>query len=272
MSWCAPDARSYASSSRRVRAQGYDLKFLDPNSKETSRPAPLGVLVDRAIEITGRNFKLFATVTLLTLCAQTLLYFFVRGPNGVNLAALALAPLITTIANIRCALDLRAADISARELIGWAFGRLWAVILIDFVFSFAFSEGSFQMLLSGGDIGAVLTGVLTIVLTSTLAFADVYASIEPQRNALLTLPLAFMRSITLAWQNGNMLRIVMLAVLQVALALVTIMLQQFFELKHIHGAVFFANIPVATLFCAPFAVLTTVMYFDCLAREREATS
>lgn len=245
---------------------------MDPNSKETSRPAPIGVLVDRAIEITGRNFKLLASLTLLTLCAQAIVYFFVRGSNGVNLAALALAPVITAAANIRCALDLRSAEISTRELIAWAFGRLWAVILIDFVFSFAFSEGSFQMLFSGGDVGAVLTGILTIVLTSTLAFADVYASIEPQRNAFLALPLAFMRSITLAWQNGNMLRIILLAVLQVALALVTIMLQQFLDLKHVHAAIFIANIPVATLFCAPFAVLTTVIYFDCLAREREATS
>lgn|GEM_PF-3095024 len=243
---------------------------MDPNSKETLAPAPLGVLVDRAIEITGRHFKLFAGVTLLTIVFQAIVYFAVRGITGANLAGLLLPPIITTIANIRCALDLREVELPARDILAWAFGRVWAVVLIDFIFSYAFADGTFGML--SGEVSGTLMGALTVVLTSTLIFADVYASIEPQRNALLQIPLAFMRSITLAWQNGNMLRIVLLAVLQIALVLIAIMLQQWLDFKHVHGAIFIASVPLQTLFVAPLSVLTTVVYFDCLAREREAIS
>lgn len=243
---------------------------MDPNSKETFAPAPLGVLVDRAIEITGRHFKLFAIVTLLTIALQAIVYFAVRGVPGANLAGLLLPPFITTIANIRCALDLRDAELPSRDILAWAFSRVWAVILIDFIFSYAFADGTFGML--SGDASTVLMGVLTVLLTSTLIFADVYASIEPQRNAFLTIPLAFMRSITLAWQNGNMLRILLLAVFQITLVLVAIMLQQLLDSKHVHAAIFLASIPIETLFVAPLSVLSTVVYFDCLARERETTA
>ncbi|MFN2529253.1 MAG: hypothetical protein ABR584_11125 [Candidatus Baltobacteraceae bacterium] len=243
---------------------------MDPNSKETSAPASLGVLVDRAIEITARHFQLFAVVTMLTIALQAIVYFAVRGITGANLAGLLLPPIITTIANIRCALDLREAELPMREILAWAFGRVWAVILIDFIFSYAFADGTFGML--SGDASGTFMGVLTVLLTSTLIFADVYASIEAQRNAFLQIPLAFMRSITLAWQNGNMLRIVLLAVFQITLVLVAIMLQQWLDFKHVRGAIFFASVPLQTLFVAPLSVLTTVVYFDCLARERETIS
>ena len=228
------------------------------------------MLVDRAVEITGRHFKFFALFTLCTLVIQAIVYFIWRNQWGLNVPGILLVPMLTTVANIRCALDLRDAQLPVREVLAWAVRRLWAVIIIDFVFGFAFLDGCYGMI--SADAGTMFTGALTIALTSTLVFADVYASVEPQENPLLTIPWAFMRSISLAWQNANMVRIALLALIQVALILLSIMIQQLLEAKHIHGAVFLANVPLSTLFVAPLAVLSTVIYFDCLARERAVTS
>ena len=243
---------------------------MDPNSRETLDPAPLGVLVDRAIEITGKNVKLFFVVTLLTLGLQLVIYFFAPTNAGIDIPALIFPPFITALANIRCALDLRDAQLSTQAILAWALRRVAAVIFIDFVFDFAFLIGCAGML--SGDAGDIFTGILTVLFTSTLVFADVHASVEPQKNVLLSIPVAFMRSIALSWQNGNMVRVLLLALINIALYLVSIMLQQLLLFKHVKGALFLANVPLSTLFVAPVAVLTTVLYFDCVARERRVIS
>ena len=207
----------------------------------------------------------------MTLLLQAAVYFFVRGPAGANIAAYVLTPFLTAVANIQCAVDLRDEQVSARDLFARALGRLWAIILIDFVFYFAFNSGAILMFFPGNDAMNSLLGAMTVAVTSTLLLADVYASVEAQPKWFLVLPLSFMRSISLSWQNGNMLRVLLLAVFLIAEFLVTVMLEQWFTLRHLRGALFLADVPLSTVFAAPFAVLFTVVYFDCVARENTAT-
>lgn len=194
----------------------------------------------------------------------------VRGLTGELLATTIFPPLIVASANIA------AASAAAGELLPWsaivkrALPRVFAVMLIDLLV---------QYIVAGGLIGIVQPesieqfslSCITLLLGSTLLFADVYASTETQ-TAWRLVPLAFMRSIMLSWENGNIIRIAYLGALQIPVALVTVMTLQILNLHHLAGAQLIADLPVPTLLAAPFSVLTTVVYLDCLARERRPTS
>ena len=219
----------------------------------------------------GRHWRFFGVITLAAFLLPAAVYAALPGPLGTNIAAYGVTPLITTLANIRCALDVREVELPLREVLAWALSRAGSVILIDFVFYFAFSGGALLLFFPGNDGGSVLLGLLTVVFTSTLALADVYASIESQPNRLLTVPRAFTRSISLCWQNGNMWRVLALGAFLIAQFLLAVMLEQWFTYSKIPGAAFFADVPLSTALAAPFAVLFTVVYFDALAREKRLT-
>ncbi|GAC1655007.1 MAG: hypothetical protein NVS9B12_05890 [Vulcanimicrobiaceae bacterium] len=224
------------------------------------------------MDITVRHWRFFAALTSATLFLQAGLCFFVRGPLGFDIALGGLTPFVTACANIRCAIDLREGDLPAWHVVRWALGRLWAVILIDTVFSLAFTSGAMLMFFPANDPANAVLGALTVALTSTMMFADVHASVEPQAHWVFTVPLSLMRSISLSWSNGNIFRVLALGAFVIAEFLVLFMLDEWFALHHVSGGTFLAQIPLSTAFAAPFAVLFTVVYFDCLARERAATS
>lgn len=213
---------------------------------------------------------MFAAISLLTLLLQAVLYYFIHGIVGILAASLILSPIVTAVANIQSALDIRHGEIPHSEFMEWALSRLWAVILVDFVAWFASFGGT--SLLASASPGEILLGMLSLVLTATLLFADVYVSVEPQPNLLLSIPFAFMRSIGLAWQNGNMMRMLAITAVQIAIFALSDPLYRLLASHHVPGATFAAIVPLGTLLSAPFAVLTTVVYFDAVAREREMTT
>jgi len=179
-----------------------------------------------------------------------------------------LDPLIIVYANILTAADMRGETQAPGTIVGRGLERLWAVILIDFALGYLYAGAFFAQ---GQDLAGRFLGFLALLLLTTLLMADVFASTEHEVSTLALIPLSFFRSITLSWQNGNMRRLVWIMAAQIALIALVEYLTLLLLHRHYSAAQanFYAVTPLATLLTAPFAVLTTVIYLDCLARERE---
>lgn len=258
-----------ASSSLRARRTANDLKFSAPNSEGALRPAPFGELVDRALALVRKNALFYAIFAAIVLGLQALWYTFYHGREAMLLAFdIVVLVFFTIVINIRTALDLRGGELPLGELLGWAFGRFWAVLIIDLFVWLSISAGA-DLTFAPQSADAFLGGVLLLVLTSTFIFCDVVASVEPQPRWYAIVPAAIRRSVGLAWQNGNISRALAIVVFQATFGLVGVLAQALLSAAHVKGAAFLANQPLNTLLTPFFATLTTVVYFDALARERE---
>lgn len=174
------------------------------------------------------------------------------------------------IANIFTALDIRGQRVGAGEVFSWAFGRLWAVVIIDFFLMFATGIGSAMLVQGGGGIDAFMSGALLLFLSAPLIFSDVAASLEPFEPWYLVVPLAVRRSILYAYSNGNLVRAFALVALQMAAVYTSMLLETYLTARGAESAAFWASTPLTTVLTPFFAALTTTVYFDCAAREREA--
>lgn len=209
---------------------------------------------------------LFCSVTLAVLALQRAVYAAFPGEVGANFVAAAFTPIIAAIVNIQTAADLRAAPLSLSELFDLALTRLWAVIILDVVFYWLL-QLAFAIMFSSPAIGDALVGLIGFMLAATLIFADVYASVEPQPNRLRTLPLAVLRSVSLAWQNGNIARVFSLASFLMLLFIGAALLNQWIVAHHVRDAVFLGEVPLGTIVQAPLSAVFTAVYLDCLLRE-----
>lgn len=263
---CAATVQTCVSFSLQGHLTENDRKFSAPNSE----PAPFGILVDRAVALCSARWRFFLCLSLIVLVAEGLLALLAGGIIGELVATTLFPPFIVAGANIAAATAIAGEVLSWQAILRRALPRLPAIILIDLLV---------QYIVAGGLIGVAQPesieqfslSCITLLLGSTLLFADVYASIETDTPWRLV-PFGFMRSIRLSWENGNIIRIAYLGALQIPVALLTVMTQQILGLHHVAGAQLIADLPIPTLLAAPFSVLTTVVYFDCLAREGRTTS
>lgn len=224
-------------------------------------------LVKQALVLYGRRGWLYGGTSLLVLAAQILVYFFGHFKHGDFLGALLITPILVTLVNAGVASDRCGERVPARYLFERVLERLWAVIIIDLIVTSILGAGADA--LNTGDALGILLGLAILFMGGTLFFADVYASTEPKPSMLTILPLSFMRSSALAWQNGNILRVCYLIGSQAAVALLITLLGIVLKHEHAANTEFWANLPLSTLSAGPFAALFTVVYYDCIARERE---
>lgn len=217
-----------------------------------------------------KNALLYGLFCLLILAAQSLWYVAYHGREAMLVAFdLAVLVFLTVVVNIRTALDMRGGELPLGELLAWAFGRLWAVIIIDFVVWLTLSAGT-AMAFTPASADTFLGGAFFLVAAAGLIFCDVVASVEPHAHWYAIVPAAIRRSIRLAFAHGNILRALAIVIFQAVFTLLEALLQQFLSDRGIKGAEFWGNQPLNTLLTPFFAALTTVVYFDALAREREA--
>jgi len=149
--------------------------------------------------------------------------------------------------------------------------RAIPVIIIDLLCALISDSayGAFSPQSGSPSYGEYFLGALTLALGGTLLFADVWATVTDGVTWYALVPFAFFRSITLAWQGPTIFRVLLLVALQVPPVLVSILLAEWMDAKHLSGSWFFADIPLGTLLAGPFQALFTVTYFDALAREQK---
>ncbi|MDQ6933652.1 MAG: hypothetical protein M3160_10845 [Candidatus Eremiobacteraeota bacterium] len=217
-----------------------------------------------------RRWHLYAGLSLAVLAVQAALYFAFQQNTVIIISEIILAPAIVLVVTIGVSNDILHGRLTARILVSRSLRRAIPVILIDFVCAIisVSGYGAFSPQSGSPSYGEYWLGTVTLALSGTLLFADVWATLTDGVPWYALVPFAFFRSISLAWQGRTILRILLLVALQVPPVLVSIMLQEWMNAKHFSGSWFFANVPLDTLLAGPFQALFTVTYFDALAREQ----
>lgn len=177
----------------------------------------------------------------------------------------------TIVVNIRTALDLRGGEVPASELAAWAFGRLWAVLIMDFFIWLAITIGTVMTFQATG-VEMFLEGAVLLFLAAPLIFCDVVASVEPHERWWAIVPVSIRRSIALAYAHGTLVRALAIVIFQAAFAIMGTLVEQGLAAGHVRGAEFWGNQPLNALLTPFFAALTTVVYVDALTRESESES
>lgn len=241
-----------------------------PDSKSADiAPLPFGLVVDRAVELYLRRWQMYTGISIGVFAIQTALYFAFHQNTAVMLSEILFDAVIVLAVTTGVSSDILHTPVTLRALVARGLNRAVPVILIDFLSAAISSSGYEAFSPQSGSYGQYWLGALTLALCGTLLFADVWATVTDGVPWYALVPFAFFRSISLAWQGANILRICLLVALQVPPVLVSVMLTEWMNARHIPGSWFFANVPLSALLVGPYQALFTVSYFDALAREQQ---
>lgn len=140
--------------------------------------------------------------------------------------------------------------------------RAWAIVIIDVGLSFVNASG--LQTVQTGDAVNVVFGFLTLLLSGMLVYAEPFAALENEAQALTIVPFAILRSMMLAWVNIS--RIFALLAVQVGLDIVVLFAEQGARRVGINGTLW-VDLALQTLLTAPLAALFAVAYLDTVSEE-----
>jgi hypothetical protein len=216
----------------------------------------------------ARRWILYVAAATIILAAELALAFYSRLPHSDIVAGFLLGPILTAITNVHVANDLHAASMTARQRWERILERLWAVIVIDFIAVLVMTVGTYAMAFAGVDlIGGLILGAFAFMIAAAIVYADVYASLEPEVSTLTVVPRAFLRSIVLGMLDFR--RALALLAIQVLISTALQALALFLDAKHVAHSQIWGGLPLGTFLIVPLSALTTVIYLDLAARERQ---
>jgi hypothetical protein len=184
--------------------------------------------------------------------------------------SLLLSPVVAATVTVNVAGDLLGEPDTMRARTSRIVERLWAVIVIEFVWWLIYSNSMSVIDTSSGisSLGDLFLGVLGFMALASIIYADVDACLEQDVRTLTLVPFALMRSVTLAFANPQ--RALALLAVQVVIDALSKVALLWLLVMHVRHADFWVYLVVNTLATVPVWAFTTVVYLDNLEREREA--
>jgi hypothetical protein len=217
-------------------------------------------LTGLALRLTFRRWQLYSTAILTAFAVQIALALVWRVPHAIELGSSIAIPLVTALVYAFVSAD--AGEAPAAESLVWErfLERAWAVIVIDFLLTdiataaLVYSMSAKPLELVGG-LAAFAFAVLTV-------FADAGAVVDDDVTVWTVIPRALLRSITTTWNSTIFARA--LAIFSLQLLAFVAQNALYFGLMHfdVSQALFWAEIPMATLITPPLAAITVVVYRD----------
>lgn len=229
----------------------------------TERRSFLG-LIGQAAHYTVRRLALFGIAGGMAIALQALVVVVWRTPHGLVLADAIVSPIFVTLVYAFVAADAAAdaTDEPVSTKLVWEriLERAWAVIVIDFIINEVTSAGLIASLST--DSLDLIFGMLVLVLSALLVFADTSATLDNDLTAWSVVPRAFVRSITIAWNRRTFARVLAIFAIEFLVFTVGLGLQGLFAARHLVDAAFWANVPLGAIATPPIAALTVLVYRD----------
>lgn len=249
---CAAVLRTFASSCPRARFR-FDIS--EPRSYR-----PIGLVAARLFY---RRWYVYLLTSAVVFGIEFAFYTFVRLPHAALYAQLIGSPVIGTVVLVTAGFDaMEGAPAGAR--IERMIERAWAIIVLDAGLSMLTQAGFVAA--GSGNAADTLLGIAVMFFGAMLVYAEPFAALEPDVAALTILPLAVVRSLTLAWLN--MSRVFSLFAIQIALTIVELLLLRAVAPRG--GRLFdLTDLAFVALISAPISVLFAVAYLDTLTLERQ---
>lgn len=201
-------------------------------------------------------------LTGAALALEAATYFIWRNDAALQIALSLVPPILTAaayaITGQDAGLGFEAFSRTAR--------RFWLVIAMDFLTTTIVA-------LSFVSIGAgdVLTGVLFLAATVSLAYADVYLVLHDEPDGLFFIR-SVGRSTVVAWHGLEIIgRTISLVALQLLPVLLSAQLQIRLVAQHVPFASFWSAAPLGTIMVPVVSVLTALVYLDATGHETKLT-
>jgi len=200
------------------------------------------------------------TATLFAFAVQIALTLVWRVPHAIELGTSIAIPLLVTLVYAFVSADTGESTV-AESLIWERFlERAWAVIVLDFLLNdvtnaamiYSTSANALEMI---AGLAAFMFSVLTV-------FADAGAVVDDDVTVWTVIPRSLLRSILTTWNSAIFIRA--LAIFSLWLLAFVAESALYIGLTHfgIPQAIFWGDVPIATLVTPPIAAITVVVYRD----------
>lgn len=220
------------------------------------------------VRLLARRWLLYALTCAAVFALQAVFYTLVRDKRlGDLCAALVGTPLVIVVVTVFAAGDATGTMTTAQR---WEriVERAWAIVVLDVGLSFVQISGLQTMLLGQSSAGDIVMGFLTLLLSAMLVYAEPFAALEKDAQALTLVPFAVLRSMMLGWVNIS--RIFSLFAVQIAVMIAGLLIDQA-TAKAGHDTAALISLAFGTVLSVPLAALYTVAYLDTLTQERTTT-
>ena len=223
---------------------------------------PLALTTARLL---AQRWPLYVIGTLVVLVIEAAFVLLVHVKGAAYYPQLIAQPLLIAVTTVFIGADATRTFTTAQR---WEriLERAWAIIVVDMGISFVAGSGLFtaQAGAVSADATNLLYGVLTVLLSGMLVYAEPFIMLENDAHTLTMVPFAILRSMMLAWVNIP--RIFALLAVTIGITLIATLAEQTAPV----AARAWIEMIVATIFTAPVAALYTVAYLDTLSQERRA--
>lgn len=210
-----------------------------------------------------RRWPLYVLTTAVVLGLEAAFAVFVHVKAADVYASLVGGPLIAVVVMVNVAADAGGTLPTAGERWSRILERAWIVIVIDVGISFLQIVGD-SGLRAGVGAGNLAAGLLLLLFSGMLVYAEPFVCAESEMPALRAIPLALLRSLTLAWSNIS--RIFGLLAVQIGVLLAEGYLLLAVT-PHVRNTTLYVDLPFAAIATALLAALFTVAYLDTYAAE-----
>lgn len=217
-------------------------------------------LIVRAFRLLVLRFPLYAGAVVAGIALDALCSIVLPIPHGLDVIRQVATPLVNALVYAFVWNDDRETPLPARAAWERFLERAWAVILIDFVSSAAFSIGLAGSFAS--DATSVLIGFLAVGLALALLFADAAATVDDDGTVWLLLPRAFVKSVAVVANPRVLIRAVAILALQVGVFAAQSALDAALTSRHVPFEQFWAFVPLDMLTAPPLAALVVLVYLD----------
>lgn len=159
------------------------------------------------------------------------------------------------------------ADVDGHARTPWehVLERLWAILIVNFIFTFMTMSGLGLLLAS--DIITRLLGMLTLLFAIAMVFAEAIAAVGDEERWWFLVIAAVGESIRTAWRGSNLWFAGALFAAQLLPVALGNALQPLLTLHHVPDASFWSNVPVGILLAIPLDVVIVLAYLQMTGYE-----
>ena len=214
-----------------------------------------------------RRLPLYAALSAVAICVEWLIYR-ATGAQGLLLASGVVIGAVVdavVIASVQSDID----GTSAQEMWSRVLERLWAVVIVNFIFSFISFFG--VELAAAGDLMDRILSIPVLLIGVGTVFAEVVAVVSDEDPWWFLVVRAFGSSIRTAWTGNTLWRAIVLFLLQFVPFIVGSTLEPALTHNHVAIASFWSNVPLGILFSIPLDVLIVLAFFDASGYEPKRT-
>lgn len=215
-------------------------------------------IVGRAFRLLARRWPLYFIAASVTIALESGIVELWRVPQSLEFANDAITPILVTLVYAFTAADALEQNEPNTSIWARVLERAWAVILIDFVVTIFF-EGGLGLLSSGSVLGPLI-GTLLLLITATLLFADLIATIDDRIGHIFLIPRAILRSIVIALHPRTILNVMILFSAQLIVGYMFNELYRGLRIEHVPHPLLWSILPLNALTAVVFAAITLAFY------------